>query len=142
MKRAVYATIGVAVLAVAGLMIYRALSESLVYFILPSEYAEASGSYDGRRLRLGGIVEPGSVAFDESDLRLTFHVTDSIATYPVRHRGAPPELFKENTGVVVEGRFEEGTFHSDELLVKHSEVYEAPEHGEAIDVEELKDTLQ
>lgn len=142
MKRIVYAVLGVVVLGVAGLMIYRALSESLVYFILPSEYAEASASYDDRRIRLGGIVEPGTVAFHEADLRLDFEVTDSLASYRVRHYGAPPELFQENTGVVVEGRFEDGTFQSDELLVKHSEVYEAPDDGEPIDVEALKDTLQ
>lgn len=142
MKRIVYAVLGVVVLGVAGLMIYRALSESLVYFILPSEYAEASASYDDRRIRLGGIVEPGTVAFHEEDLRLDFAVTDSLASYQVRHYGAPPELFQENTGVVVEGRFEGGTFQSDELLVKHSEVYEAPDDGEPIDVEALKDTLQ
>lgn len=142
MKRFVYAAVGVAVLGLAGFFIYRALSESLVYFILPSEYAEAPGEYDDRRIRLGGIVEPGTVAFDEGDLRLAFDVTDSIASYPVRHYGAPPELFQENTGVVIEGRFEDGTFESDELLVKHSEVYEPPAEGEAIDLDELKDTLQ
>lgn len=142
MNRLVYVVLGLAVLGLAGFMISRALSDSLVYFVLPNEVSEDAQQYQDRRIRLGGIVRPGTVAFDERDLVLAFEVTDTIDTYPVRHSGTPPELFEENTGVVVEGRFEEGTFVSDTLLVKHSEVYEAPEDGEAIDVEDLKDTLQ
>ena len=90
----------------------------------------------------GEIVEHGSIDFDDRELQLAFQVTDSLETYPVQHSGTPPELFQENTGVVVEGRFEDGVFVSDNLLVKHSEVYEAPAEGQHIDLEELKDTLQ
>lgn len=142
MKRALYAGAAVAILVVAGLLMYRALSSSLVYYILPSEYAQDPLQYDGRRIRLGGLVEEGSVAFDDDRLQLTFHVTDSLQTYPVRHGGTPPELFQENTGVVIEGTFDEGVFMSDNLLVKHSEVYQAPEPGEPMDLEALKDSLQ
>lgn len=142
MKRAFYAAAAVVVLLLAGTLMYRALSSSLVYFILPNEYASDPGQFDGRRIRLGGIVEEGSVAFDDGSLRLNFQVTDSLQTYPVTHRGTPPELFKENTGVVVEGHFEDGVFVSDNLLVKHSEVYQAPEPGTPVDVEALKDSLQ
>lgn len=142
MKRAIYVVLAAAILVFAGSLIYRALSSSLVYFILPNEYAQNPQDYQGRRIRLGGIVQPGSIEFDNEDLRLTFLVTDSLQTYPVRHVGAPPELFQENTGVVVEGRFDDGVFLSDNLLVKHSEVYEAPEPGEKVDIEALKDSLQ
>ena len=142
MKRLVYALLGAGVLVAAGFMISRALSDSLVYFILPSEYAATPEQYDDRRIRLGGIVQPGTVAFDEERLVLAFDVTDSRSTYPVRHEGTPPELFEENTGVVVEGRFRDGAFHSDNLLVRHSEVYEPPAGDEPIDLEALKDTLQ
>lgn len=142
MKRVAYIVTAAVILVAAGLMIYRALSSSLVYFIIPSEYAKDPVQYEDRRIRLGGIVESGSVAFDEERLQLTFHVTDSLETYPVRHGGSPPELFQENTGVVVEGQFENGVFQSDNLLVKHSEVYQAPEPGEKVDVEQLKNSLQ
>lgn len=142
MKRAAYIIAAAVILVAAGLMIYRALSSSLVYFIIPSEYAEDPVQYDDRRIRLGGIVESGSVAFDEERLQLTFHVTDSLETYPVRHGSTPPELFQENSGVVVEGQFHDGVFESDNLLVKHSEVYQAPEPGETVNIEELKDSLQ
>ncbi len=142
MKRLSYGIAGIAVLIIAGLLIYQSLNASLVYFILPNEYAQQPGEYQGRRLRLGGIVETDSVRFDDESLQLTFMVTDSLQRYPVHHRGSPPELFKENTGVVVEGSFNDGVFISDNLLVKHSEVYEPPPPGESVDVEALKDSLQ
>jgi cytochrome c-type biogenesis protein CcmE len=142
MKRWIYGLLGIGVLALAGVMIQRALSDSLVYFILPSEYAASPEEYQERRIRLGGIVEQGTIQYNEERLHLAFNVTDSLETYPVQHSGTPPELFQENTGVVVEGRFEDGVFVSDNLLVKHSEVYEAPEPGQHVDLEELKDTLQ
>ena len=142
MKRPLYAFLGVVTLLFAGFLVYRALGSSLVYFITPSEYAADPGEYATRRIRLGGIVEPGTVAFNDKSLQLTFKVTDTIQSYPVSHRGAPPELFKEGTGVVVEGHFEGEAFYGDNVLVKHSEVYEPVEAGAPIDIEELKETLQ
>lgn len=141
MKRSIYIVAGVALLGIAGALMYQALNSSLVYFVIPSEYAADPGEYTDRRLRLGGVVEQGSVAYDDQNLQLAFLITDSIKSYEVQHVGAPPELFKDNTGVVVEGHFEDGVFKSDELLIKHSEEYR-PQAGEAIDVEQLKETLQ
>ncbi len=142
MKKIVYAVLGVAVLGFAGFMIAKALNSSLVYFVLPNEYAKDPSSFDGRRIRLGGMVEPGSVDFNDQDLQLTFMVTDSIKDYQVDYRGAPPDLFKENQGVVVEGRFQDGVFQGDRLLVKHSENYRPPAPGQPIDVDALKKSLQ
>lgn len=143
-KTAIYSLLGVGVLVAAGFMIANALGGSLVYFVLPSEYASAPHEYRGDRLRLGGVVENDSIAFDDAELQLTFRVTDTLQSYPVTHRGTPPELFEENTGVVVEGAFDARgeTFVADTVLIKHSEVYEAPAEGEPIDLEALKDTLQ
>ncbi len=142
MRRLIYLLAGAGVLVVAALLINQALNASLVYFVLPNEYAQEPDQYQGRRLRLGGIVEAGSIRFDEDNLALTFLVTDTLQSYPVNHVGAPPELFKENGGVVIEGSFEDGVFVSDTLLVKHSEVYQAPADGEAVDVEALKESLE
>lgn len=142
MRRGLYALLGAAVLVAAGFMIFQALATSVVYFILPNEYAQDPTRFDDRRIRLGGLVAAESVRFDDDDLQLTFLVTDRIREYPVRHYGAPPELFKENAGVVVEGRFDgEGVFVSDNLLIKHSEVYEAPDDGD-VDLEALRESLQ
>lgn len=141
-KKILYGALGVAVLAVAGFMISQALTSSLVYFILPSEYQRDAVSFEGRRLRLGGLVETGSVQFNEAELHLTFQITDGIAGYPVKYDGAPPDLFMENGGVVIEGQFQEGTFVGDNLLVKHSENYHPPTDGSPIDVEALKESLR
>ncbi len=141
-RRALYAILGVGVLGAAGFMIFQALSTSLVYFILPNEYAQNPAQFEDRRIRLGGLVAPQSVLFDDERLQLTFLVTDGIQEYHVRHTGSPPELFKENAGVVIEGTFDASdVFMSDNLLIKHSEVYEAPEDGH-IDIEALRESLQ
>ena len=142
MRKAIYATLGVVVLGVAGFMIYKALNSSLVYFVLPNEYAKDPQGFAGRRIRLGGLVEPGTVHFNDKTLQLHFVITDSIKSYPVEYQGAPPDLFKANQGVVVEGRFKNGTFDGSQLLVKHSSNYKPPKPGQPIDVNMLKKTLQ
>ena len=142
MRKAIYAVLGVAVLGVAGFMIYKALNSSLVYFVLPNEYAKDPQGFAGRRIRLGGLVEPGTVHFNDKTLQLHFVITDSIKSYPVEYQGAPPDLFKANQGVVVEGRFKNGTFDGTQLLVKHSSNYKPPKPGQPIDVNMLKKTLQ
>ena len=123
----------------AGFFIYQALTNSLVYFILPSEYAAEPERYDGR-IRLGGIVEGESVHYNAETTELSFNIWDGAVAKAVRYNGAPPEMFKENTGVVVVGHFEDDTFVSSELLIKHTEVYR-PAEGEDIDLDELKDAL-
>lgn len=140
--KGLYGVLGVVVLGLAGFFIYQALSSSLVYFITPSEYAANPADFEARRIRLGGIVEPGTVDFDTQSLQLNFMVTDTWQSYPVSHVGAPPELFKEGTGVVVEGNFDGTTFYGDNVLVKHSEVYEPPPPGQKVDIDELKESLQ
>ncbi|CAN5449672.1 cytochrome c maturation protein CcmE [soil metagenome] len=142
MKRLAYSVAGLTVVVVAGLMIVQALSSSLVYFILPSEYEAHASDYEARRFRLGGFVEAGSVRFDSHNLLLSFNITDSVKTYPVEHRGTAPEMFREGMGVVVEGNFHGGVFAGDNLLVKHSEVYEAPKDGEPVDIEALRESLR
>ncbi len=141
-KKAIYAVLGVAVLGIAGFLISQALSSSLVYFILPSEYQKDTASFDGRRVRLGGLVEAGSVSFNEEQLHLTFKITDGIAGYQVQYDGAPPDMFMENGGVVIEGKFDHGVFIGDNLLVKHSEDYHPPPEGHPIDVDALKESLR
>ena len=122
------------------MFIYQALANSLVYFIVPSEYAAAPAKYEGR-IRLGGLVEAKSIKFDDKALDLAFNVTDGVQTYPVRYSGAPPELFKADTGVVVVGQFDQGTFVSNEVLIKHSAEYR-PEEGKQVSVQELKKALE
>ena len=141
-RKLVYGILGVAVLGLAGYFTYQALTSSLVYFLLPGEYAQQQASYVDRRMRLGGIVAPDTLDMDEENVRLNFMITDSQTAYPVSHAGSPPALFSEGVGVVVEGKFgDDGVFHSDNLLVRHSEVYEVDEGGHIDDVQ-LRESLK
>jgi len=135
----IYAVLGAAVLGVAGWFTFQALSSSLVYFLLPGEFAAQASNYEGRRLRLGGIVEMGSLDFDDEQVIMNFRIADSQLAFDVAHRGTPPALFQEGVGVVVEGSFEGPVFVSDNLLVRHSEVYEV--QGDDIDDAELREAL-
>ncbi len=117
------------ILGAIGYLVWGGLGKNLVYFITPSEYKANEGKYAGKRIRLGGLVKPGSVRYDPNTLELRFVITDGLAEVPVFHRGTPPALFKENQGVVVEGKFQGETFYGDNLLVKHSETYQAPKEG-------------
>jgi cytochrome c-type biogenesis protein CcmE len=141
MKKMVYSIAGVGILVFAGFLVYRAMQSGLTYFILPREYAQDTTKYENRRIQLGGIVEPESVRFNEETLLLNFNITDTYQTYPVTYTGAPPDLFKDGTGVVIEGKFDGGVFVSDSVKVKHSEEYKPPAEGEAVNLEELKESL-
>ncbi|RIH86733.1 Cytochrome c-type biogenesis protein CcmE [Meiothermus luteus] len=123
--------LGLLVVAAAlAYLIFGGLGQNLVYFITPSEYFQQAERYQNRPVRLGGLVKAGSLYYNPQTLELRFVVTDGVKEIPVRSSGAtPPALFGENRGVVVEGRFQDGTFVSQNLLVKHSESYQAPKEG-------------
>jgi cytochrome c-type biogenesis protein CcmE len=95
------------------------LSASLVYYNTPAEVQARQPSTE--RLRLGGRVEPGSVS--QGDQTVTFKVQDCDTFVAVVHQGAPPQLFQEGIGVVLEGTWDGAVFESDTMLVKHDEQY-------------------
>ena len=105
----------------------QALSGSLVYYVTPTELLHDRPP-PGERLRLGGQVVPGSVHEVGGDLE--FVVTDGTTRMTVIHDGSTPALFRTGTGVVLEGTYADGTFHSDTMLVKHSEQYRPPPPGQ------------
>ncbi|BDP41734.1 cytochrome c-type biogenesis protein CcmE [Deinococcus aetherius] len=126
------------VLALAGLTAFIAfgnLGRSLEYFVTPTEYLQQRAEFEGRPLRIGGLVK--TVQYNPQTLDLKFNVTDGGASFPVQYRGAVSDLFKENQGVVVRGEFQGNTFHASELIVKHSEEYHVPQTQA-----ELKDLLR
>ncbi len=116
-----YAKFVIPAVVLAGVLVVLMvnLSSALVYFNTPSEVAERDGSDE--RLRLGGRVVPGSVV--ESEGAVAFAVEDCDAAVDVVHTGAPPQLFQEGIGVVVEGTWTGDAFESDTMLVKHDEQY-------------------
>ncbi|HEX7121880.1 MAG TPA: cytochrome c maturation protein CcmE [Gemmatimonadaceae bacterium] len=130
-KRATLAVAVVIVLAAFGYLLLGGLGENIVYFLTPEELLARGTTVYDVPVRLGGQVKPGSVQWDAESLDLRFEVTDGKATVPVHSTGAPPQMFRDGMGVVIEGRLRpEGVFQSNELMVMHSNEYRAPKPGE------------
>ncbi len=135
--------IGIAIiLAAVGVLLSSSLNTNLTFFITPSEYASDVSKYTDRTVRLGGVVEPGTKSFDLKTLELRFKISDGATTYPVYYKGVPPDLMREGIGVTVQGKFQNGVFQGEELLVKHSEEYRAPKPGEKLDYTRLVDAIK
>lgn len=99
-----------------------ALQRNIAYFYTPSEANEAGVAPD-TRIRLGGLVETGSLEHGDG-LQISFRVTDGAATLPVVYSGIVPDLFREGQGVIAQGAFNaEGVFVAQTILAKHDENY-------------------
>lgn len=124
---------GIAIIAaVFGYLLYGGLDKNVVYFLTPRELLAKGTQGVDVPVRLGGQVKPGSVKWNETSLDLSFTVTDGAGEIPVHSRGAPPQMFRDGMGVVVEGRYHpDGVFQSTNLIVKHSNEYRPPKPGES-----------
>ena len=116
-----------AVLA-AVLLGMSALKDEAAYFYAPADVARKGLPLD-RAVRIGGMVSDGSIRRSADGVTIDFLVHDETnAVIPVRFTGIAPDLFKENSGVVAEGRFQpDGTFVATEILAKHDENYMPPQ---------------
>ena len=129
-RRWVLAGLGVLVALFAWLL-FGGLEKNVVYFLTPKELLAKGTDGVGAAVRLGGQVKPGSVKWDANTLDLRFTVTDGAREMPVRSTGAPPQMFRDGMGVIVEGRVGAGgVFQATNLMVKHSNEYRAPKPGE------------
>jgi cytochrome c-type biogenesis protein CcmE len=119
------------VLAVAVGLILFALNDQIVFFQSPSDIV-AKSVPEGQRIRLGGLVEEGSVERSKN-AEVRFAVTDTVERVNVVYVGLLPDLFREGQGVVAEGRMEpDGVFHADNVLAKHDETYMPKEVADAL----------
>lgn len=131
-------------LIVVGVSVTLALTlntfqSNLLYFISPSEIAAGDAPVD-REFRIGGIVVEGSVDRPGEDMLVTFDVTDTVETVPVRFSGILPDLFRDGQGIVAKGKLDtQGRFIAREVLAKHDENYMPPEVADAL---EAAKTLQ
>lgn len=117
-------------LAIAATLVFIALEDSIVFFYSPTDIEEKQVA-DGTRLRLGGLVEDGSI-IREGD-QISFVVTDTNADIRVEYTGILPDLFREGQGVVVDGVYKApGTFAAETVLAKHDENYMPPEVAEKL----------
>ena len=132
---------GLVIVAALAYLIYAGVSQSVVYFVTPSELGAAP--VPGKAYRLGGMVLPGTLKWDPKALDLRFTLSDGQASVPVRHRGTPPDLFAEGRGAVVEGTWSrDGYFQASTILAKHSEEYKAPHDGAQPGYKELMKSLR
>jgi cytochrome c-type biogenesis protein CcmE len=126
-QRLVLALLALAALVGAALLGMSALKNQASYFYSPSDALRDHVEL-GRAVRLGGMVEKGSLQRGADGLTITFRVTDGAATVAARYTGIVPDLFREGSGVVAEGRFTApGQFTADTILAKHDENYKPPQ---------------
>lgn len=116
--------------AAVGLSLY-AMGDAAVFFYSPSE-AQAKNVPPGKTVRIGGVVQPGSVA-RMPDGVVQFRVADNSATALVSYQGDLPDLFREGQGIVAQGEFAApGQFRAQEVLAKHDENYMPKEVADAL----------
>jgi cytochrome c-type biogenesis protein CcmE len=132
-KRMFFIAAGLVSLGTATALVLMAFRTNLVFFYSPSDIVAKQAPVD-RALRVGGLVEDGSLRRDTDGLTVRFKVSDTAQSIPVVYKGILPDLFKEGRGCVAQGRLgNDGVFYADQVLAKHDENYMPPEAGAAID---------
>jgi cytochrome c-type biogenesis protein CcmE len=142
-QRLLLALVALVALIGAGLLAASALREEASYFYTPTTLAKAQVA-DGQPIRLGGMVQVGSIQRDADGVTVRFIVQDRDAAQMAVYTGITPDLFVEGSGVVADGRLgKDGVFVADSLLAKHDENY-VPRELKDIDMkaaQRSKDTL-
>ncbi len=127
--------------AALGVVSFGNIGENLVYYWDPTQLEDAGSAAIGPTIRLGGVVMADTMDWDPDASELKFSVTDGKVEVKIHSTGAPPQMFREGIGVVVEGTMTKaGVFESRRLMVKHSNEYKAPEEGAT--VEDLYKTVE
>jgi cytochrome c-type biogenesis protein CcmE len=129
-------------LAVAGLaflfITVGGIGDNLVYYWGPTDIQQAGDKAVGATIRLGGMVQAGSIKGGTQGSQLEFAVSDGKNVVQVKSKGVPPQMFRERIGVVVEGTMtKDGYFACNRLMVSHSNEYKAPHDTDKVDVKKL-----
>ncbi len=139
-QRLVLVVLALVALVGAGLLAAWALRNQANYFYVPSDMV-ATPPEVGQAVRLGGMVETGSLVTDPDGITVRFVVGDGEARVPVMFSGIVPDLFVEGSGVVAEGSLgPDGTFQATNLLAKHDENY-MPRELEDMTVAQARETV-
>lgn len=131
-RRLYIALVGLCALGAIAALVLAALEDDIVFFFSPTEVIEQGNIDLDRRIRIGGLVEAGSVEKAADGVTNIFVVTDMANTIPVHYKGLLPDLFREGQGVVAEGYFRNDVLVADEVLAKHDENYMPPEVADAL----------
>jgi cytochrome c-type biogenesis protein CcmE len=118
-------------LGTAAALVLTAFEDNLVFFFSPTDLKSKTVAAE-QRIRIGGLVEEGSVKKSEDGLVVNFRVTDLENALPVTFKGVLPDLFREGQGIIAEGRVVQGTFNASEVLAKHDENYMPKEVADAL----------
>ena len=118
------------------------INKNLVYYWTPTDlHANGEKAY-GATIRLGGMVAKGSIR-NAGGSAVEFDVKDAARVVHVKTSTVPPQMFRENIGVVVEGTMVKGGyFQSNRLMVSHNNEYKAPEKGHPMDRKELEKMMK
>ncbi len=130
-KRLTFVAVAMVLLAAAAGLTLMAFEDSIVFFYSPTDLKEKTLLAE-KRIRIGGLIEEGSVKRQPGSAVVRFRVTDLSNTVAVVYEGLLPDLFSEGQGVVAEGVMEGGVFRASEVLAKHDENYMPPEVAEAL----------
>jgi cytochrome c-type biogenesis protein CcmE len=136
-RRFMIGAIAIAAMAFA-VIAFSGINRNLVYYWTPRDLHTAGDKAYGANIRLGGMVVPGSIRRGAVS-GVEFDVKDATHVVHVKSNGVPPQMFRENIGVVVEGTMTRaGRFECNRLMVSHSNEYKAPEKGHPTDRKELE----
>ncbi|CAG4902446.1 cytochrome c maturation protein CcmE [Paraburkholderia gardini] len=131
-RRLLWVTGGLAALGAVSALTLNAFRSNVMFFVTPTQVIEGRVA-SGTRLRVGGLVEKGSLTRDAQGLNVRFLVTDTARDIPVTYHGVLPDLFREGKGVVAQGTLmPDGTFVADQVLAKHDENYMPPDAADAV----------
>ena len=141
-KRRMYMMAALTVAALGlGFVAFGNIGQNLVYYWDPTQLVAAGDKSIGATIRLGGVVKAGTLDWDPDASELQFVVSDGKEDVKVHCTSAPPQMFREGIGVVVEGTMTQANvFESSRLMVKHSNEYKAPKEG--ANVEDLYQTVE
>ncbi|MFL2770895.1 MAG: cytochrome c maturation protein CcmE [Rhodospirillaceae bacterium] len=129
-QRLYFILLGGLALATGIALVLTAFEDSIVFFYSPSDLRQKT-AITGQRIRIGGLVQAGTVAKDGDTVRFT--VTDTAENLPIIYRGILPDLFREGQGIVAEGiLLANGVFQANDIMAKHDENYMPPEVADAL----------
>ena len=130
-KRLSFVVLTLLALAAAAGLVLAAFEDNIVFFHSPTEIVKKNIRPE-QRLRVGGLVEEGTVKQTGQDAITSFRVTDLTSSLMVNFKGILPDLFREGQGVVAEGHYRNGVFEAKEVLAKHDETYMPKEVADAL----------
>jgi len=130
-KRATIFIVFAAVIGLIAWLFVSGFNDTMVYYMTVSELKAQTANAQGHGLRVSGNVMPGTVTRSEDGLQLRFTLDELGETMPVVYQGIVPDTFKENAGVLLEGKYVNGEFHAAQVFTKCASKYESEKGGTA-----------